>query len=224
MGTMIEFSRPDGKTAPGFLSDPPDQQCNGGVVMFEEWWGLNDQMKETADRLARDGFCVLVPDLYRGRSTDSREEAGHLMEGLDFGDAATQDAPGAARYLKTHGAKRIAVSGFCMGGALALLAAMKNRDFDAVVTWYGVPPPEAGDPGQIAVPVQGHWAEHDEFFKIQNVDDLDRKLTAAGVAHEFHRYRAKHGFYNPGGLGNDEREPAETAWRRMVEFLRRSLG
>ncbi|MBV8147766.1 MAG: dienelactone hydrolase family protein [Candidatus Eremiobacteraeota bacterium] len=223
MGKTIKFTRPDGKTALGYLAEPSDPRCNRGVVMFEEWWGVDEHMKETADRLASDGFHVLVPDLFGGRIAESREEAGHMVEGLNFGDAATQDAPGAARYLRAHGATTVAVSGFCMGGALALLAVMKTRDFDAVVTWYGLPPPEAGDPAQIGVPAQGHWAMHDEFFKLDNVDDLDRKLTAAGVRHEFHRYDAKHGFYNPGGLGNYNREHAETAWRRMVEFLNRAL-
>jgi carboxymethylenebutenolidase len=224
MGKTIEFVRPDGTTASGYLAQPPEPHCNRGVVMFEEWWGVNDQMKETADRLARDGFHVLVPDLFAGRVAESREEAGHMVEGLDFGDAATQAAPGAARYLRALGAKKVAVSGFCMGGALAFLAAMKGSDFDAVVAWYGLPPPEAGDPALIGVPVQGHWASHDEFFDKGKVDDLERKLTAAGVAHEFHAYDAKHGFFNPGGLGNYHRESAETAWRRMVEFLNRTIG
>ena len=224
MGKMIEFTRPDGQTAPGYLAEPSDPQCRRGVVMFEEWWGVNDQMKETADRLERDGFRVLVPDLFRGQVADTRERAGHMMEGLDFGDAATQDAPGAAHYLRARGAQKVAVSGFCMGGALALLAAMKSRDFDAVVTWYGLPPPEAGDSAQIGVPIQGHWAVHDEFFSSDKADALDRKLAAAGVPHEFHRYDAKHGFYNPGGLGNYNREHAESAWRRMVDFLNRTMA
>jgi carboxymethylenebutenolidase len=223
MGKMIAFTRPDGKTASGYLAEPSDPQCTRGIVMFEEWWGLNEQMKETADRLARDGFRAIVPDLYGGRVADTREEAGHLMEGLDFADAATQDAVGAARYLKAHGARKVAVGGFCMGGALALLAAMNGRDFDAVVTWYGFPPPEAGDPARISVPIQGHWAEHDEFFKADHLNELERRLAAAGAAYEFHRYDAKHAFFNPGGLGNYHREHAETAWRRMVEFLNRTL-
>jgi carboxymethylenebutenolidase len=224
MGKMIEFTRPDGKSAPGYLAEPPEPACNRGAVMFEEWWGVNDQMKETADRLAVEGFRVLVPDLFGGRVADTREEAGHLLEGLDFGDAATQNAPGAARYLKAHGARKVAVSGFCMGAALALLAAMKGRDFDAVVAWYGYPPPEAGDPSQITVPVQGHWATNDEFFGHDRVNAIDSQLSAAGVPHEFHHYDAKHGFYNPRGLGNYHRDHAETAWRRMVEFLNRTLS
>jgi carboxymethylenebutenolidase len=224
MGLTIDFTRPDGANAPGYFAEPAAAGSAPGVVMFEEWWGLNEQIRETADRLAGDGFRVLVPDLYRGLVADNREQAGHLMQGLDFGDAATQDAPGAEAFLRERGAAKVAVMGFCMGGALALLAAMNDPSgFDAVVTFYGNPPAEAGDPGKIRVPVLGHWALQDEFFGIEAVDALASKLAAGGVAHEFHRYDAKHAFYNTGGLGHYHREHAETAWRRTVEFLRRTL-
>ena len=97
--------------------------------MFEEWWGVNDQIIETADRLAGDGFRVLVPDVFRGKVAATGDEANHLMEGLDFGDAASQDARGAAAELRARGSDRVAVMGFCMGGALAMLAAMNDPDF-----------------------------------------------------------------------------------------------
>lgn len=223
-GRTVEFCRPDGTGAPGYFSDGgrPDAP---GIVLFEEWWGVTEHIKETADRLAAEGFSVLVPDLYRGQVADTREQAGHLMEGLDFVDAATQEARGAAGYLREHGAKRVGVTGFCMGGALAMLAAMRDPDdFDSAVIFYGYPPPEAGDPSTIAMPIMGHWASRDEFFDIAGVDALEAALTARGTPHEFHRYDAKHAFLNPGGLGNYDREHAETAWKRSVDFFRRTLG
>jgi carboxymethylenebutenolidase len=227
MGSMIEFARPDGATAPGYLAEA-SRKGAPGVVLFEEWWGLDDRIKATADRLASHGFNVIVPDLYRGRSAATGDEANHLMQGLDFKDAATQDAAGAARYLRERGAKRVAVMGFCMGGALAMLSAMHGNLFDAVSVWYGYPPPEAGDPASITVPFQGHWALEDEFFAIEGADSLERKLQAGGKSPEFHRYRAQHGFFNTGevgkgGLGHHHPEHAETAWRRTVDFLERTL-
>jgi carboxymethylenebutenolidase len=224
MGKTIEFARPDGKQAPGYLSEPPHASGAPGVVLFEEWWGLTNHIEDTANRLAAEGFSVLVPDLYRGAVADTREEAGHLMEGLDFSDAVSQDARGAAAYLKQRGAKRVGIVGFCMGGALAMIAAMHAPDFDAAVIFYGYPPPEAGDPSTIKIPIMGHWAHHDEFFDAAGVDALERTLEANRVPYEFHRYDAKHAFYNPGGLGNYHPESAETAWKRSVEFLRRTLG
>ena len=99
-----------------------------------EWWGLNDQIRGVADRLARCGYLALVPDLYRGKSTVEAEEAHHLMSGLDFGDAASQDIAGAVQYLKTR-ASRVAITGFCMGGALTLLALGQNPD--PPPAWHG---------------------------------------------------------------------------------------
>jgi carboxymethylenebutenolidase len=171
---------------------------------------------------------VLVPDLFRGRSAATGDEANHLMQGLDFADAATQDSAGAASYLREHGAARVGVVGFCMGGALALLSVMRGRVFDAASVWYGYPPPEAGDPATVSVPLQGHWALRDDFFKIEGVDEIERKLRDAHIPVEFHRYDAQHGFYNmgdagEGGLGHYHREHAETAWARTVEFFNRTL-
>jgi len=222
MGSMIEFARPDAKRAPGYLAEPPDRPAAPGVVMLEEWWGVNDQMKHTAERLASEGFRVLVPDLYRGRVAATGDEANHLMQGLDFGDAANQDARGAAQFLKQRSSK-VGVTGYCMGGALALLAAMYVPEFDAAVVYYGCPPPEAGDPSKIRIPLMGHWALHDEFFNIATVDALEERLKAGNVPYEFYRYDAGHAFCNPKGLGNYKHEEAETAWRRSVDFFHRTL-
>lgn len=221
---MVEFARPDGQRAPGYYAPAPAAGAAPGVVLFEEWWGVTEHMRETADRLAADGFRVLVPDLYRGRTAATGDEANHLMEGLNFGDAAEQDGRGAAAFLRGEGARKVGVMGFCMGGALALLAAMRDPAFTSVVVFYGFPPPEAGDPASIRVPVMGHWARHDGFFKMERVDEIERALESAGVPHEFHRYDAKHAFYNPGGLGNYHAEHAEAAWKRSVEFLKRTLA
>lgn len=228
MGTTIEFTRPDGQKAPGFLAEAP-QPGAPGVVMFGEWWGVTDHLRETAGKLAAAGFNVLVPDLYRGRSAATGDEASHLAEGLDFNDAVSQDARGAAAYLREHGAKKVGVTGFCMGGALTMLSAMHLTDFDAAVVFYGFPPPEGGDPATIKIPIQGHWAERDEFFKIERVGEIEKALHDAGVPHEFYRYDAKHGFTNPKklgdhGLGNHHPEHAETAWKRTVEFLKKFLS
>jgi carboxymethylenebutenolidase len=227
MGSMIEFTRLDGKTAPGYYA-PASVAGSPGVVLFEEWWGLDDRIKATADRLASHGFGVVVPDLYRGRSAATGDEANHLMEGLDFGDAATQDAAGAAAFLREHGAKRVGVMGFCMGGALAMLAVMHGKEFEAASLWYGYPPPDAGDPASISIPLQGHWALEDGHFTIEGVEGIEKRLREAGVSFEFYRYDAKHGFYNTGepgagGLGHHHPEHAEKAWQRTIEFFDRTL-
>ncbi|MBV9720197.1 MAG: dienelactone hydrolase family protein [Candidatus Eremiobacteraeota bacterium] len=226
MGSMVEFTRPDGQNAPGYYAEAAANAP--GIVLIEEWWGVDERFKATADRLASHNFNVLVPDLFRGRTAAVGNEANHLMEGLDFGDAATQDVVGASRYLRERGARRVGVMGFCMGGALAMLSVMHGNSFDAVSTWYGAPPPETGDPAKISVPIQGHWARQDTFATPQTVAEIERKLKAAEKQPEFYSYDAEHGFYNTGepgdaGLGHYDREAAEAAWRRTVEFFDRTL-
>jgi len=228
MGKTIEFTRPDGKQAPGYLAEAA-QAGAPGVVMIEEWWGVTDHMKHTADRLAAEGFTVLVPDLFRGRTAATGDEANHLIEGLDFTDAATQDVAGARAYLRAHGAHKVGITGFCMGGALTMIAAMHDLGFDSAVVWYGYPPAEAGNPSQIKIPLQGHWAIDDGFFTIQGVEAIEQKLKAGNVPYEFHQYDAKHGFHNPSelgksGLGHYHPEHARTAWERMLAFFKKTLA
>jgi carboxymethylenebutenolidase len=230
LAEMIEYARPDGKKAPGYYAPPPGGGTGApGVVMLEEWWGVTEHIKKTADELAAAGFRVIVPDLYRGRTAAVGDEANHLMEGLDFGDAATQDTRGAAQYLLSTGSKKVGVMGFCMGGALTFLAAMYDPEFSAAVTFYGYPPTEAGDVGTIKIPIQGHWGLRDGFFNIEGVNKIAARLQEAKVVHEFHTYDAEHGFHNPNevgkaGLGHHHKESAETAWRRAVNFLKSHLA
>jgi carboxymethylenebutenolidase len=229
MGEMIEITRPDGKTAPAYFAQPAAPDGAPGVVVIQEWWGLIDEIKAVADRLAGAGFRALVPDLFRGRKAAVGDEANHLMEGLDFQDAFTQDARGALLHLKKNGGTA-GVLGYCMGGAIALLCAMHVPENDTSVVFYGMPPPEAGDPSKIRIPVQLHFGTEDEFFKRDDAQALEQKLKDGGVDAEFYWYEgAHHGFCNPNqpgqsGLGNYHEHAARTAWDRAVRFLTRTLS
>ncbi|EEA01678.1 Carboxymethylenebutenolidase [Burkholderia sp. H160] len=228
-GSMITFNRPDGKQLQGYLAKPEKTAGAPAVVVIQEWWGLNDQIRGVADRLAKAGYFALVPDLYRGKSTVEEEEAHHLMSGLDFGDAATQDVRGAVQYLQQH-AKKVAVTGYCMGGALTLLSLCNVPEAAAGVVWYGLPPLDYVDASKIKVPVMGHWGLQDEFFAADTVDALEKKLTDASVDVEFHRYLARHAFANeeavgPGRIARTQYDPvwAQQAWDRTLTFFGRTL-
>jgi carboxymethylenebutenolidase len=228
MGQMISFRRPDGQSVEGYLAEPAGGNAPG-VVVIQEWWGLNAQIKGVADRMAGAGYRALVPDLYRGKVTVEAKEAEHLMGNLDFGDAAGQDVRGAVQHLKMRGGKA-GVTGFCLGGALTLLAAVNVPEADAGVVWYGFPPLEYIDAARIRAPLLGHFAIEDVPFPIATVDLLEAKLRAANVRFEFHRYQAKHAFANETLVG-DRKLPiaeysapaAELAWRRTLEFFDRHL-
>lgn len=232
MGQTVSFQRPDGQTVQGYLAEPASPQGAPGVVVIQEWWGLNDQIRGVADRYAEQGYRALVPDLYRGRSTVEAAEAEHLMTNLNFGDAAGQDVRGAVQYLKAGGSAKVGVTGFCMGGALTLLAAVHVPEMDGAVVFYGYPPLEYVDAGRITVPLMGHWALHDVPFPIAGVDALEGKLQAAKVDYEFHRYDAQHAFFNETQVGEKkllpvvEYEPgaAQLAWQRTLAFFGRCLS
>ena len=229
MGKMIEYTRPDGQQAKGYLVEPAGGAAAPGIVVIQEWWGLDDEIKGVADKLAAAGYRALVPDLYRGKQTLEAKEAEHLMNGLNFGDAAGQDIRGAVQHLKGSGSSRVGVTGFCMGGALTLLAAVFVPESDANATWYGYPPLEYVDASKIKAPLLGHWGLQDQFFPIAGVDAREAKLKQAGVDFDFHRYDAKHAFANEKSDARNlpplgyNRQAAELAWQRTMDFFAKHL-
>lgn len=234
MGTLIDYTRPDGQTAQGWLVEavnPNATRPAPGLVVIQEWWGLNDQIKATAQRWAEAGYRVLVPDLYRGQVTLEAQEAAHLMNGLNFGDAASQDVRGAVQHLLALGCPQVGVTGYCMGGALTLLAATLAPEATAFTTWYGYPPLDYIDASRIHAPILGHFASQDAFFPVAGVPALEDKLRSAGVAVEFHHYEALHAFANDTMVGPDRPptnayhpENAELAWSRSLAFFARTLA
>jgi len=161
--------------------------------------------------------------------TVEEEEAHHLMDKLDFADAANQDIRGAVQYLKGH-SQKVGVTGFCMGGALTLLALNFIPELSAGVAFYGMPPLEFLDPAAIKVPVMAHWGTQDEFFPADGVDQLEAKLSEGGVDVEFHRYLAHHAFANeeavgPGRIPGTQYDPvwAQLAMDRTLTFFGRTL-
>ncbi len=230
MGKTVAFQRPDGQSVEGYLAEPAVAAGAQGLVVIQEWWGLNDQIRGVADRFAAAGYVTLVPDLYRGKATVEAAEAEHLMTNLDFSDAAGQDVRGAVRYLKQRCAK-VGVTGFCMGGALTLLAMVNVPEADAGVVWYGFPPLEYIDASAIKAPLLGHYAIDDAAFPIATVDQLEAKLRAAKVDFEFHRYKAMHAFANETQVGANRlpiteynADAAALAWTRTLSFFDRHLG
>ncbi|HEX2227642.1 MAG TPA: dienelactone hydrolase family protein [Candidatus Binatia bacterium] len=217
MGQNVTFKRPDGNDCNGYLATPSAGEKAPGVVVIQEWWGLNDQIKGVADRLANLGYRALVPDLYKGKVTLDMAEAKHLMTNLNFGDAATQDVRGAAQHLKQSSPK-VGVVGFCMGGALTVLAAMYVQEADACSSWYGFPPEQAGDVKTIKTPLQLHLAEQDQSFSPEAARALLAKLQEGNVPHEAYWYNAGHAFFNEKGP-NYNADAAKLAWDRTVQFF-----
>ena len=220
--TEIAFSRPDGETCRAYVAEPTQARGGHGLVIIHEMWGLAPPILELAERCAAAGYRALVPDLFRGRRARDVQEGLAMMGALDVPDAVEQDLRGAAQWLKRTGSK-LAALGFCMGGALSIVAAARVPELDAAVCFYGVPPAELLDAGAIRIPVLGHFAKLDDWCTPAKVDALEQALRAGGTENELHRYDASHAFMNREGHGYSE-AAAALAWQRTLEFLERKLG
>jgi carboxymethylenebutenolidase len=221
MGQNVTFKRPDGSDCNGYLASPAGAGNGQSVVVIQEWWGVNEQIKGVAERLASLGYRALVPDLYKGKVALDVAEAKHMMTTLDFGDAATQNVRGAVQYAKSSGGK-VGVVGFCMGGALTVLSAMYVKEADACSSWYGFPPEQAGDPKAITTPLQLHLAELDQSFTPEAGRALEGKLRDGKVPFESYWYNAGHAFFNDKGA-NYNAACANQAWERTTEFFAKHL-
>ena len=222
MGEMVQFKRPDGKTCPGYLATTKTESGAPGFVCIQEWWGLNEQIKKTADRLAEAGYRALVPDLYRGKVAKASDEASHMMKGLNSADAGEQDIRGAVQYLK-QSSKKVAVGGFCMGGALTILAAVRVPEMDAGACFYGIPDLPAAELKKIKIPLICHFANQDGHWTPAKVDDLEATLKQSPSRFEIYRYDAQHAFMNEARPEVYDAASAKLAWDRTVKFLKSAL-
>jgi carboxymethylenebutenolidase len=224
MGTKIVFKRPDGKDAAGYLAKAGRAKAPG-VVVIQEWWGLQDQIKGICDRFALAGYEALAPDLYAGTIVPYHdvEAANREMSSLNFLDATDQTVRGAVQYLKINGGK-VGLTGFCMGGAVTILGAIRIPDLTAAVCFYGLPPGNVAKPADIRVPLQGHFANEDDWCTPKAVNDFEAALKAAGKSAEIYRYDAKHGFMNEQRPDAHQRQAAELVWSRTLEFWGKHLG
>lgn len=221
MGQLIEFKRPDGSVCEGYLALAG--QGRPGVIVLQEWWGLNPQICGIADRFAAAGFNALAPDLFHGRVTQDADEASHLMNGLDFSGATHQDIRGAVGHLAGLSDK-VGVLGFYMGGALTIAAAVHVPGLAAAVCFYGIPPQDFAGPAQIRIPFQGHFARRDDWCTPASVDALQAAVQQAGVPMEIHRYDAAHAFFNEQRPEVYDAVRAALAWERSVAFLNTHLA
>jgi carboxymethylenebutenolidase len=229
MAQTVEF-KSNGSAASGYLVTPPSGS-GPGVLVLQEWWGLDSSTKQVADQLGEAGFVALAPDLYHGELAQHTEmdKASKLMQSLPP-DRAARDMSGAIDYLAAHKAvtsKGIGVVGFCMGGMLALMIATNRGDtVKAVVPFYGFPQgPMEPDWSKLTATVSGHMAEKDDFFKPEAARALEAKLRGMGKDVTFTVHPGTgHAFMAPhNALGTHNPEKANEIWPKVISFLRDNL-
>ena len=220
---MIEFTA-NGGTAPGYLARPDGDAP--GVVVIQEWWGLNDHVQDIAERFAAAGFAALAPDLYRGQVATEPDEARKLAMALQF-PAALVDIQGAVDYLLAQSfvqPKKVGVVGFCMGGRLTGLAAINGQRISAAAAFYGVTALSDEDAAKVSTPLLAIYGETDAGFPPEMIRENERKLQAAGKPHEVIVYPgAPHAFFNDTRPHIYHRQAAEAAWEKTLAWFREYL-
>ena len=229
MAETISFPS-NGSEASGYLVTP-ESGSGPGVLVIQEWWGLDSGIKEMADRLGAAGFVALAPDLYHGElaAHDEMDKAGQLMQSMPP-DRAARDMSGAIDYLDgldTVTGRGIGVVGFCMGGMLSFLIAAGRPDkVTAVVPFYGFPQGDMEpDWSTLTATIRGHMAAHDDYFGPEAAAALEAKLRGMGkdVTLTVHPGTG-HAFMAPhNALGTLNEEVASVIWPQVVSFLHEQL-
>ena len=222
MGEMVEF-KSNGGTCTGYLAGT----SGPGVIVIQEWWGLVPHITDIADRFAAEGFVALAPDMYHGEMTDEPDMAGKLLMSMNLATAG-KDLSGAVDLLQERtGRTKVGVTGFCMGGGLALMAACLRPDaIAAAAPFYGgMRPDTVIEWDNLAAVVEGHYAATDRGTAApEAVKELEVTLRAKGKNATFHVYPGtQHAFFNDTRPEVYDAAVAKTSWDRTLALFRANL-
>jgi carboxymethylenebutenolidase len=222
-GKEVVYGRDGESELRGYLARPVDAGPETpGLIVIHEWWGLNDNIRQTAERLAGEGYVALAVDLYGGQSASIPKEAIKLMNGLMANtDRADENLRQAHRYLDQEiGAPRVGSIGWCLGGRWSLRTAVLLPDsLDAAVMYYGTVTTDETDLEPLQLPVMGNFAERDPIIPLESVEQFTATMQRLGKVVDVKVYAgAKHAFANPSGMDYNA-VAAEDAWERSTTFL-----
>ena len=222
MGEMITYPA-NGHDGTGYLARPEGQGNGKAVIVIQEWNGLNAHIKDLADRFAGQGYIALAPDHYHGVIAAEPDEAGKMFMALNISETE-QELRGGIDMLHAETGNPVGVTGFCMGGALALFAACQNSNkVGACVDFYGIHPNVEYDWDSLTAPVLGLWAEHDDMVNPQLTGFAE---ALASRQHNFHFKTypgTAHAFFNDTNTEGHDVEASADAWELTLEWFARYL-
>ena len=208
----------------GYLAHPKGSGHYPAVVMIHEWWGLNDNVRMEARRLAGEGYTVLAVDLYRGKTAQTPEEARNLVIDVVHNPAdAIANLDAAVSYVKSRGARKVGVLGWCFGGAWSIREAVDNgNEINADIAYYGTPVTDQAKLGKMP-PFLGLYGGADEGIPADSIHKMEAGLEALHKPVEIKIYEgAYHAFANPSGQ-HYNKAAADDAWQRTTAFLAKYL-
>jgi carboxymethylenebutenolidase len=225
MGEIINF-KSNGSDASGYFAASKQDDAKS-VIVIQEWWGLVDHIKDVCDRFADAGFNALAPDLYNGKVVKEPDEAAKEMMALKLQDASKIMSGAVDELISRTHSEKVGVTGFCMGGGLALVLACNRPDVvTAVVPFYGVIPWENAQPdySKLSANVLGHFAEKDGFFTPELVRQLEDTLNGLNKQNKLIIYEGvEHAFFNDTRPEVFNKQAAELAWSRTLEFFNENI-
>jgi carboxymethylenebutenolidase len=225
MATHLEYASTTGERLAGAHATPSGTAKVGGVVVVQEWWGLNEHIASLCDRFAQAGFVAFAPDLYHGKIAKTKEEAADMMAALDMKKAVAEIGEAVAKVkgdARCNG--RVGMVGFCLGGALTLATASSLEGLAAVVPFYGVPQLAMSAYAKIKAPIQAHFAKNDDWAKPSIAEEIQRQVRAGGGQMELFLYDAGHAFMRSTDPQVHHPESARLAWTRAIAFLDEKLA
>ncbi len=230
MTTRVHYPSRGGRSVQGELAIPGRGAASDdapskspALILVQEWWGLNDNIRAYAERYAAEGFLTLAVDLYEGAVTADRDEAAHRMNGLDW-TVALDHVAGAIAFLCAHerSTGKVGITGFCMGGALTFAAAASLDGLGAAVPFYGVP--GSFDASGLKAPVLAHVANRDDWATPDAMRAAASAIQTAGGRAELAFYEADHAFMNMARPEVFDSHNANRAWESTIAFLRAELA
>lgn len=225
-GSDVAYAEIDGRKVTGFLATPADGPTTAGIIVIHEWWGLNDNIRAMARRLAGEGYAALAVDLYEGEVAETRDDAMQLVMGVrERIPAVEKNLRRAHAYLnETVGVGKIGVIGWCFGGGWSLRTALLLGDeIDATVIYYGRLITDRRKLEPLRSPILGIFGALDEGIPVTTVREFQTVLDGLGKDVSIHIYEgADHAFANPSGTRYNE-NAATDAWGRTLGFFGRIL-
>jgi carboxymethylenebutenolidase len=203
----------------GYMARPMAEGKYPAIVIIQEWWGLDEHIRDVTRRFAREGYIALAPDLYHGEITNDPQQAGKFAGSLDR-SRAVRDTQAAMNYLKDseYSNGKMGVIGYCLGGGVSLLTACSDS-IDAGIVYYGGLPNPLDLLDNIQAPILAVYGE-DEGEKA---NELEKELKARNKSVDKHIYPgAGHGFFNDTG-GNHHADAAADAWTKTLAFLKTNV-
>ncbi len=229
--TVVRTSNVDlkvnGDNAYAFVAEPDDNARHPGIVLIQEWWGIEPHIRQLAQRLAAAGFVVAVPDLYHGKIATEPDEAQKMIMMIRGNvERAAKEIIGALETVKVMPnvePKKLGLMGFCVGGFMTYYVASRYPDLGAVVPFYGAgydPTPE--EVAKVNAPVLAFYGSRDQSVPLEQIRKIERMYKDAGKDITVKVYDAGHAFINPDhGMGNEK--AAAEAWPLAVNFLKQHL-